>query len=131
MMILVIHHAELSGCHALYQLFSMYDERGIACAFKGGGMIFGRVAYLEAHVHGILSLPWVLGKEVEEKKERNVLVWVLAIIGAVAAVAAVAYAVYHFFFAQDYLEDFEDDFEDEADEVEEDDDDFFEDEGEN
>ena len=43
----------------------------------------------------------------------------------------VAYAVYHFFFAQDYLEDFEDDFEDEADDVEEDDDDFFEDEGEN
>ena len=73
----------------------------------------------------------VLGKEVEEKKERNVLVWVLAIIGAVAAVAAVAYAVYRFFFAQDYLEDFEDDFEDEADDVEEDDDDFFEDEGEN
>ena len=32
---------------------------------------------------------------------------------------------------KDYLEDFEDDFEDEADDVEEDDDAFFEDEGEN
>ena len=25
-MVFVIHHAELSGCYALYQLFSMYDE---------------------------------------------------------------------------------------------------------
>ena len=44
----------------------------------------------------------LLGKEVEEKKERNILLWVLAIIGAVVAVAAVTYAVYRFFFAQDY-----------------------------
>ena len=85
----------------------------------------------ELKVCDLKKLNKLLGKEEEEKQVRNVLVWGLAIIGAVAAGAAVAYAVYHFFFAQDYLEDFEDDFEDEADDVEEDDDDFFEDEGEN
>ena len=66
----------------------------------------------------------------EEKKKTNILVWVLAIVGAIAAIAGIAYAVYRFL-TPDYLEDFEDDFEDEADDVEEDDDDFFEDEGEN
>ena len=48
----------------------------------------------------------------EEKKECNVLVWVLAIIGAVAAIAAIAYAVYRYL-TPDYLEDFEDEFEEE------------------
>ena len=43
----------------------------------------------------------------EEKKECNVLVWVLAIIGAIAAIAAIAYAVYRYL-TPDYLEDFED-----------------------
>ena len=42
----------------------------------------------------------------EEEKEKNTVLWVLAIIGAVAAVAGIAFAVYHFF-APDYLEDFE------------------------
>ena len=70
----------------------------------------------------------LLGKK--EEKKTNVLVWVLAIIGAVAAVAAIAYAVYRYF-KPNYLEDFEDDFEDEFDDLEEDDDDFFVDEGEN
>lgn len=44
-------------------------------------------------------------------KQKNTVVWVLAIIGAVAAVAAIAYGVYRFF-TPDYLEDFEDDFDD-------------------
>ncbi|MBE5884529.1 MAG: DUF4366 domain-containing protein [Lachnospiraceae bacterium] len=72
----------------------------------------------------------LLGKKEEEKKKCNVLLWVLAIIGVVAAVAAIAYAVYRYF-TPDYLEDFEDDFEDDFDELDEDDDDFFVDEGEN
>ena len=53
-------------------------------------------------------------KEIEEKNKNTVL-WTLAVIGAVAAVAGIAYAVYRFF-APDYLEDFEDDFDDEMDE---------------
>lgn len=69
----------------------------------------------------------LLGKK--EDKKTNVLLWVLAIIGAVAAVAAIAYAVYRYF-TPDYLEDFEDEFEDEFDVVEAEDD-FFEDEGAN
>ena len=56
----------------------------------------------------------------ENKKCRNVVLWVLAIIGCVAAVAGIAYAVYRFV-TPDYLEDFEDDFD-------EDFDDYFEDE---
>ena len=59
-------------------------------------------------------------KEIEEKNKNTVL-WILAVIGAVAAVAGIAYAVYCFF-TPDYLEDFEDDFEDDFD------DDFFNDE---
>lgn len=56
----------------------------------------------------------------EEEKNKNTVLWVLAIIGAVAAIAGIAYAVYRFF-TPDYLEDFEDDFDDDFD------DDFFED----
>ena len=56
----------------------------------------------------------------EEEKEKNTVLWVLAIIGAVAAVEGIAFAVYHFF-APDYLEDFEEDFDDDFD-------DYFEDE---
>lgn len=70
----------------------------------------------------------LLGKK-EEKKSCNVLLWVLAVIGAVAAVAAIAYGVYRYL-KPDYLEDFEDDFDDNIDIVDEDED-FFEDEGEN
>ena len=57
----------------------------------------------------------------EEEKGKNIIVWVLAVLGAVAAVAGIAYAVYCFL-TPDYLEDFEDDFDDDFD------DDFFEDE---
>ena len=59
-------------------------------------------------------------KKKEDEKEKNTVLWVLAIIGAVAAVAGIAFAVYHFF-APDYLEDFEEDFDDDFD-------DYFEDE---
>ena len=47
----------------------------------------------------------------EAEKQKNTVIWVLAIIGAIAAVAGIAYAVYRFF-TPDYLEDFEDDFDD-------------------
>ena len=59
-------------------------------------------------------------KKKEDEKEKNTVLWVLAIIGAVAAVAGIAFAV-HRFFAPDYLEDFEEDFDDDFD-------DYFEDE---
>jgi flagellar basal body-associated protein FliL len=62
-----------------------------------------------------------LNRKDAEEKQKNCILWVLAIIGAVAAVAAIAYAVYRFF-TPDYLEDFEDDYDDDFD------DDFFEDE---
>ena len=44
----------------------------------------------------------------EEKKKTNILVWVLAIVGAIAAIAGIAYAVYRYF-TPDYLDDFDDD----------------------
>lgn len=50
-------------------------------------------------------------KRNEDEKQKNTVIWVLAIIGAVAAVAGIAFAVYRFF-APDYLEDFDDDFDD-------------------
>ena len=59
-------------------------------------------------------------KKKEYEKEKNTVLWILAIIGAVAAVAGIAFAVYRFF-APDYLEDFEEDFDDDFD-------DYFEDE---
>ena len=59
-------------------------------------------------------------KKKEDEKEKNTVLWVLAIIGAVAAVAGIAFAVYRFF-APDYLKDFEENFDDDFD-------DYFEDE---
>ena len=41
----------------------------------------------------------------EDERNKNTVLWILAIIGAVAAVAGIAYAVYRFF-TPDYLEDF-------------------------
>lgn len=66
----------------------------------------------------------LLHRKNTEEKGKNLLLWVLAIIGAVAAVAAIAYGVYRYF-TPDYLEDFEDDFDDDFD------DDFFEEDVEN
>ena len=62
----------------------------------------------------------------EEEKQKNAILWALAIIGAVAAVAGIAYAVYRFF-APDYLEDFEEDFDEDFDDYFEDEDDEKED----
>lgn len=59
-------------------------------------------------------------KKKEDEKQKNTVLWVLAVIGAVAAVAGIAFAVYRFF-TPDYLEDFEEDFDDDFD-------DYFEDE---
>ena len=59
-------------------------------------------------------------KKKEDDKQKNTVLWVLAIIGAVAAGAGIAFAVYRFF-TPDYLEDFEEDFDDDFD-------DYFEDE---
>ena len=52
-------------------------------------------------------------KKKEDEKQKNTVLWVLAVVGAVAAV--------YRFFAPDYLEDFEEDFDDDYD-------DYFEDE---
>ncbi len=61
----------------------------------------------------------------EEEKQKNAILWALAIIGAVAAVAGIAYAVYRFFaptldrvFEEDFDDDFDDYFEDEEDDKE-------------
>lgn len=59
----------------------------------------------------------------EEEKNKNTVLWILAIVGAVSVVAGIAYAVYRFF-TSDYLEDFEEDFDDDFD-------DYFEDDEEN
>ena len=59
-------------------------------------------------------------KKKEDEKQKNTVLWVLAVIGAVAAVAGIAFAVYRFF-TPDYLADFEEDFDDDFD-------DYFEDE---
>lgn len=62
----------------------------------------------------------------EEEKKRNILMWILIIIGAVIAVAGIAYAVYRFF-TPDYLDDFDDeDFDDDFDDFFDDEDDVLE-----
>ena len=60
-------------------------------------------------------------KKKEDEKEKNTVLWVLAIIGAVAAVAGIAFAVYKYL-TPDYMDDFDEDFDDDFD------DDFFDDE---
>lgn len=59
-------------------------------------------------------------KKKEDEKEKNTVLWGLAIVGAVAAVAGIAFAVYRLF-TPDYLEDFEEDFDDDFDDYFEDD----------
>ena len=51
-------------------------------------------------------------RERESEKPKNVILWVLAIVGAVAAVAGIAYAVYRFVTPEDFEDDFDDDFDD-------------------
>ncbi len=63
----------------------------------------------------------LLRRQEEEKKCKNTVLWIFAIVGAIAAIAGIAYAAYKFF-TPDYLEDFEDDFDEDFD------DDFFDDE---
>ena len=89
--------------------------------YKAGGIFMNKLENLME----MAKINELLGKKEEEKKKCNVVLWVLAIIGAVAAIAGIAYAVYRYF-KPNYLEDFEDDFEDDF--VDEDDDDFYEDE---
>lgn len=50
----VVDHTKLTRRHALYGLFGMHDVAAGARLLEHGGMIFGRVAYLECyalHVH--------------------------------------------------------------------------------
>ena len=83
----------------------------------------------------IARLNELLGKKEEEKKEWNVVICVLAVLGAIAAVAGIAFAVYRYLnprYLDDFEDEVEDEFEDEEDDEEaEDDEDFFVDEGEN
>ena len=76
----------------------------------------------------------LLGKKEEEKKECNVVLCILAVIGVIVAVAGIVYAVYRYLnprYLDDFEDEFEDEFEDAEDDEEADDDDFFVDEGEN
>ena len=50
----------------------------------------------------------------EEEKQKNTIIWILAIIGLVVTIGAIAYGIYKFF-TPDYLEDFEDEFDDDFD----------------
>ena len=48
-MFLVVHNAELARRHALDKLVGVNYEAAFRGAFQGAGMVFGGVAYLEAH----------------------------------------------------------------------------------
>ena len=56
----------------------------------------------------------LIHKKEEDEKNKNTLLWVLAIIGAVAAVAGIAYAVYRFL-TPSYPEEFEEDLDEDSD----------------
>lgn len=59
----------------------------------------------------------------EERKEGNVVLWILAIVGAIAAVACIAYFVFRYFepdYLEEYSDDLDDDFEDDLFEDEDD-----------
>ena len=81
-------------------------------------MILERMVH-DMNMNKLEELVAVLKKK-EDDKQKNTVLWVLAVIGAVAAVTGIAFAVYRFF-TPDYLEDFEEDFDDDFD-------DYFEDE---
>ena len=64
--VLVVDHTKLTGGYTLYGFFGMHDEFALARALERSRMIFGGVAYLEAHVGtGARSAPGVERKEVE------------------------------------------------------------------
>ena len=63
----------------------------------------------------VTKLRELLKKDEEKEQAKNVILWVLAIVGAVVAIAGIAYAVYHLL-SPDYLEDFEDDLDDDLEE---------------
>ena len=81
----------------------------ISCAREEGVGIMNRIEDLVAAL-----------QKREEEKNKNTVLWILAIVGAVSVVAGIAYAVYRFF-TPDYLEDFEEDFDDDFDDYFEDD----------
>ena len=91
------------------------QERQYIHAGKNEERMVRTMNNLNAKIEELLT---VLKKK-EDEKQKNTVLWVLAIIGTVAAVTGIAFAVYRFF-APDYLEDFEEDFDDDFD-------DYFED----
>ena len=70
----------------------------------------------------LLALLKIREKHTEDERQKNTVLWILAIIGAVVAIVGIAYLAYRHF-KPDYLEDFEDDFDDDFDDYFEDDDD--------
>jgi len=75
---------------------------------------------MENKINELLSamkLGDLVHKKEPESNKKNILLWILAVIGAVATVAGIAYAVYRYM-NPDYLEDFDDDFDDYEDESE-------------
>ena len=60
-------------------------------------------------------------KSGDDQRQKNTLLWVLAVLGAVAAIAGIAYAVYRYM-TPEYLEDYDEDFDDDFDDFFEDDD---------
>ena len=87
MVVFVINHAELSWRHTLDEVFSVYDERAIACAFKCRTVVFGRMSYLKPHVHTVLSLPRI------ERKEMEIVYWEILFVGG-ARLETLAYKQY-------------------------------------
>lgn len=76
MMILIIHHAELSGSHAVDRLFRMYHPSAIFEFFDSGWMILRRMANLERYLlHRHLA-----GEEMEILKREILLVRRLRIV---------------------------------------------------
>lgn len=58
-----------------------------------------------------MKLGELVHRKGDDNKHKNMLICILAGIGAVAAIAGIAYAVYRYM-NPDYLEDFDDDFDD-------------------
>ena len=88
----------------------MKNRAYVACYYeREEGANMNKVDEILAHI-----------KKQEAEKPKNILLWILAIIGCVTAIAGIAYAVYRHL-TPDYLEEFDEEFD-------EDFDDYFEDE---